>query len=58
MKSEEAVMLIRRVMYRISKGPPDKPFTMKVDSVDGVDEPFVVICDPRNGSVRVTTEER
>ena len=56
MKSTEAINLIRRVMHRMAKEPLDKLFSMKFDSIDGVDEPFVVICDPRDGSVRVTQE--
>lgn len=57
MKSLEAFRLIQRVMYRMAK-KPDKLFSMKLDSIDGVDEPFVVICDPRDGSVRANLPPR
>ena len=57
MKSDEAIKLIRRVMYSVAQAPQDRLFTMKFDSIDGVDEPFVAICDPRDGSTRITREE-
>ena len=55
-KADEGKKWMRRVMYSVAQEPQERLFTRKCDSIDGVEEPFVAIGDPRDGSTRRTRE--